>query len=337
MKIAGYILAGGDNRRMEGKKKLLLTREGRTFGQWICGAFAGLEGVYLSVAGPETPGGAEAADEAVSGMAALGLKQISDQYGHIGPKGGIASGLSQCDADALFVAACDMPFIDQAAVERMLERFRENPGVIVAATGKKVHPLFGIYPKKVLPVLEEQIKKGDYRMMDVLNEVPHEIVNFGEAAKALRNINTIEQYAGLNQKKKPIIFAVSGYKNTGKTTLLTKVIPVLTARGYKVAVIKHDGHDFESDVPGTDSYRHQKAGAYGTAVFSANRLMIAKEVKGIDETQLFAAFPEADILLIEGLKNSPYPKYVCNYPAQEPISPEELADRILGCEGEGED
>lgn len=270
------------------------------------------------------------AGEGVPGMASLGLAQIPDRYGHIGPIGGIASGLRQCDADALFVAACDMPFIDRAAVERMLELFRQNPGVIVAAAGERVHPLFGIYPRTVLPVLEEQIKKGDYRMMDVLEEVPHETVDFGQAAKTLQNINTTEQYGRLTGGKKPVIFAVSGYKNTGKTTLITRVLPVLTARGYKVAVIKHDGHDFESDVPGTDSYRHQKAGAYGTAVFSANRLMIAKEVKEIDETRLFAAFPEADILLIEGLKNSPYPKYVCNYPAQEPISPEELADRILG-------
>ena len=66
----------------------------------------------------------------------------------------------------------------------------------------------------------------------------------------------------------PVIFAVSGYKNTGKTTLITGIIPILTEKGYQVAVIKHDGHEFESDVPGTDSYQHQKAGAYGTAVFS---------------------------------------------------------------------
>ncbi|MDO4556353.1 MAG: molybdopterin-guanine dinucleotide biosynthesis protein B, partial [Lachnospiraceae bacterium] len=56
----------------------------------------------------------------------------------------------------------------------------------------------------------------------------------------------------------PFVFAVSGYKNSGKTTLLTHLIEELTERGYKVAVIKHDGHDFESDVPGTDSWRHQK-------------------------------------------------------------------------------
>ena len=68
----------------------------------------------------------------------------------------------------------------------------------------------------------------------------------------------------------PYLFAISGYKHTGKTTLITKLIPILNKKGYKVAVIKHDGHDFEGDVPGTDTYKHFQAGAYGTAVFSEN-------------------------------------------------------------------
>ena len=54
----------------------------------------------------------------------------------------------------------------------------------------------------------------------------------------------------------PYLFAISGCKHTGKTTLITKLIPILNKKGYKVAVIKHDGHDFEGDVPGTDTYKH---------------------------------------------------------------------------------
>lgn len=128
--------------------------------------------------------------------------------------------------------------------------------------------------------------------------------------------------------KKPFVFAISGYKNSGKTTMVTRVIPELMKKGYKVAVIKHDGHDFESDVPGTDSWRHQKAGAYGTAVFSKNRILITKECSNPSETELMAAFPEADIILIEGLKHSSYPKYICNYP-EEPLMPADaLADHI---------
>lgn len=53
--------------------------------------------------------------------------------------------------------------------------------------------------------------------------------------------------------------------NAGKTTLITRLLPVLTDYGLKVATVKHDGHEFEGDVPGTDTYRHMKAGAFGTA------------------------------------------------------------------------
>lgn len=129
-------------------------------------------------------------------------------------------------------------------------------------------------------------------------------------------------------KKEPYIFAICGYKNSGKTTMITALIKELKKRGYRVATIKHDGHDFESDVPGTDSWKHQKAGAYGTAVFSQNRILVTKECTEIDEKMLFAAFGEADIILIEGLKKSTYPKYICEYPQKALIEAASLADRI---------
>ena len=50
-------------------------------------------------------------------------------------------------------------------------------------------------------------------------------------------------------QRKQFILAVSGVKNSGKTTLITKILPFLKAKGLNVAVIKHDGHDFEADVP----------------------------------------------------------------------------------------
>lgn len=68
-----------------------------------------------------------------------------------------------------------------------------------------------------------------------------------------------------NHKQK--IIAISGVKNSGKTTLITNLIPLLKEKGIKIATIKHDGHDFDPDVEGTDSYRHRKAGAYGVGSF----------------------------------------------------------------------
>lgn len=136
----------------------------------------------------------------------------------------------------------------------------------------------------------------------------------------------------------PFVFAVSGYKNTGKTTVITRLVPELTRRGYRVAVIKHDGHDFTPDVPGTDSYRHREAGAYGTAVYSDDRFMVTKTWSHTDVDFLIPMFPEADIILIEGLKNSDYPKYICNYPQEMPAEAAVLADeieRLMGKQGFG--
>lgn len=105
-----------------------------------------------------------------------------------------------------------------------------------------------------------------------------------------------------------MIFIVSGVKNSGKTTLIEKLIGELVSRGYKTAVIKHDGHDFEADVPGTDSWRHQKAGAYGTCIFSPHRYFIYKKQPGVTEEDMINAFPEADIIILEGFKQLEYTK-----------------------------
>lgn len=104
------------------------------------------------------------------------------------------------------------------------------------------------------------------------------------------------------------VIVVCGVKNSGKTTLLVKIVEELTGRGIKVAVIKHDGHDFTCDIEGTDSYRMKEAGAYGTAVVSDSRVFIHKTGTGETEEELIQMFPEADIIFIEGMKESSYPK-----------------------------
>lgn len=109
-------------------------------------------------------------------------------------------------------------------------------------------------------------------------------------------------------EKCPFLFAVSGVKNSGKTSVIEKLVPVLVSRGMWVAVIKHDGHDFTADVPGTDSYRYKAAGAYGSAVFSASKYLIVKDQPDVSPENLIAAFPEADVILLEGFKHSPFPK-----------------------------
>ena len=109
--------------------------------------------------------------------------------------------------------------------------------------------------------------------------------------------------------KRPAVLAVSGAHNSGKTTLLEKLLPVLRSRGLKVGIIKHDGHDFTPDVPGTDSYRLREAGAEGVAVYSGTRYLLTEEFR-LTEQDLLALFERHgyDLVLLEGFKSSGWPK-----------------------------
>lgn len=104
------------------------------------------------------------------------------------------------------------------------------------------------------------------------------------------------------------VIAISGVKNSGKTTLITRLIPYLKERGIKIATIKHDGHDFDPDREGTDTYRHRKSGAYGVGIFSKDKWMVIKEEEDVPMSKLIEQFPEADLILLEGFKYSGYPK-----------------------------
>ena len=128
--------------------------------------------------------------------------------------------------------------------------------------------------------------------------------------------------------KRPAVLAVSGVHNSGKTTLLEKLLPALRGQGLKVGIIKHDGHDFTPDVPGTDSYRLREAGAEGVAVYSGTRYLLTEEFR-LTEQDLLALFERHgyDLVLLEGFKSSGWPKIevVRREIADAPVSFQPLA------------
>ena len=105
----------------------------------------------------------------------------------------------------------------------------------------------------------------------------------------------------------PVVVAVSGVKNSGKTALIEAMLPHLTAAGLRVAVIKHDGHRFLPEPPDTDTGRFMAAGAWGTAIFDGEKYKVVRR-EVVDEAALIAQFPEADLILLEGFKYSAWPK-----------------------------
>ncbi len=107
------------------------------------------------------------------------------------------------------------------------------------------------------------------------------------------------------------IFGIAGYSGSGKTTLIEKLIPLFTARGLKVSLIKHAHHTFDVDQPGKDSYRHRHAGCNEVLVTSSRRWALMHELRGAPEPtlqELIGHVAACDLLLIEGFKHEAIPK-----------------------------
>jgi molybdopterin-guanine dinucleotide biosynthesis protein B len=126
----------------------------------------------------------------------------------------------------------------------------------------------------------------------------------------------------------PILCFV-GRSNSGKTTLIERLIPELVRAGYRVATIKHAGHGFELDTEGKDSWRHKRAGASSVVVLSRGSLAmfsdVPEEIK-IEEVRDRFLDAEIDLIIAEGWKSEGYPKIliVRDQVGEVAVSPEGL-------------
>ncbi|MBB3234146.1 molybdopterin-guanine dinucleotide biosynthesis protein B [Phyllobacterium endophyticum] len=107
------------------------------------------------------------------------------------------------------------------------------------------------------------------------------------------------------------IFGITGWKNSGKTTLTVKLVGELTSRGWKVSTVKHAHHHFDIDKEGTDSFRHRKAGAGEVAIVSDRRWALMHELADEAEPPLadiISRFAPCDLVLVEGYKREGHKK-----------------------------
>ena len=107
------------------------------------------------------------------------------------------------------------------------------------------------------------------------------------------------------------VYGVTGWKNSGKTTLVERLVAEITGRGLSVSTIKHAHHAFDVDQPGKDSHRHRRAGASQVLVSSSNRWALMTENRGRPEPELGALIGQlapVDLVLVEGFKRDRHPK-----------------------------
>ncbi|MGE5338315.1 MAG: molybdopterin-guanine dinucleotide biosynthesis protein B [Gemmatimonadota bacterium] len=101
---------------------------------------------------------------------------------------------------------------------------------------------------------------------------------------------------------------IIGYSNTGKTTLIEKLIPIFRARGMTVSAIKNAHHGFDMDRPGKDSYRYREAGAGQVLISTMERWALLTETPAGHATleDLLAQLAPCDLVIVEGFKSEGY-------------------------------
>jgi molybdopterin-guanine dinucleotide biosynthesis protein B len=107
------------------------------------------------------------------------------------------------------------------------------------------------------------------------------------------------------------VLGITGWSGSGKTTLIVKLLPLLVARGLRIATLKHAHHNFDVDQPGKDSYEHRKAGAGEVLISSSRRWAQMHELGAAPEltlAQLLQRVSPCDLILVEGFKTERHSK-----------------------------
>ncbi len=119
------------------------------------------------------------------------------------------------------------------------------------------------------------------------------------------------------------VLAFAAYSGTGKTTLIEKLVVSLKAKGLRLAVVKHDGHQFDIDHEGKDSWRYNRAGADITIISSEEKTACIEQ-RSLSLEQVLAKVHDVDLILVEGYKKEPLTQIGIRREAAGKDFPEEL-------------
>ena len=185
----GVVLAGGKSSRF-GSNKALVKLAGKPLIQYPCKVLDGLFSKNLLIT--NTP------DQ----YNFLGWPTVADIYPGAGPLAGIHAALSAIDTSLIFVAGCDMPFLDRKLIT-YLHGLAAGFDAVVPHTAKGLEPLHAVYRRDTVEVIAENLKGGVFKLHDILSglkirEVGQDeiIANSATGLDPFRNINTLEDLKG---------------------------------------------------------------------------------------------------------------------------------------------
>lgn len=322
-KVSLALLAGGLSTRMGGDKAFAPFREG-TLLEWMRDRLAPLFPYTFAVVREPFR------------FHGLGLSIVNDALPETGSAVGVYSAVLASPTERVLCVACDMPFVTPHLLWALAEQ-SEGFDVFVPRHGGHMQPLCAVYGKGTLDAYREFIRSGGRRIFDIYPDLNTGYLDmapgrYGDPEELFFNVNTPEELeaararleedgggwraalqpriqAFMNSCPLPVVSFI-GKKKSGKTTVLLGVIAELRRRGYRVAVIKHDTHGFEVDVPGTDSYRFREIGAEVVGISSPDQyvwLNTIREERGLQDLVRQIREP-VDLVITEGFKKQDAPK-----------------------------
>jgi len=181
------ILAGGRATRFGGLDKSALIVEGLTILERQLAALSALTTDLLLVGG---------------GRAIPGARAVADIVPDCGPLGGLHAALTAARGDAVFVVACDMPYITSAFARYLLD-LAAHADLVVPQTEDGYHPLCAVYTRACLGPVAQRLADRRLKLTDLVLELRARVVTvdeinlFGDRHRLLANVNTPAEHAGL--------------------------------------------------------------------------------------------------------------------------------------------
>lgn len=264
----------------------------------------------------------------------VGGRVVTDIIPGKGPLSGIHSALYHAVHPLVFVTACDMPFIS-GILARGLVDLADGYDCAVPVVHNYVEPLFAVYRRSCLKPIEDCLREGRLKVVDLFSRVRVKYIKESEipgpvTPQTFFNINYPRDWARARAMARhggrpadiPPFICITGTSDAGKTVLVTRLVDALRRRGLRVGTVKHAPHGADLLVEGTDSWRHFQSGAEIAAVVTPRWVAAVRRTE--EETPLeevLAGMSGVDLVLVEGYKGMAYPKVIVHSGDPGPVNP----------------
>ena len=183
--VTGILLAGGKSRRMGEDKRHLVVGEQTLLERGLAVLRSIFQEVLVVIAQDSDPLGVDA-------------RVVRDLVPDCGSLGGLYTGLMQATTPSIFVAACDMPFLDRAVIAQFTSR-RANADIVMAKLVGRLHPMHALYGKQCVPVLEQMIRARQLKIQEIASKASlrvhyvteADLLTIDPSGRSFYNVNTL--------------------------------------------------------------------------------------------------------------------------------------------------